>query len=108
MTEMLPVLGPLTPFVFQLGVGGIAGFIVGYAVKKIAKILVIISGLFFLGLLYLGYAGIISINHAALEDVASEVVGTAWQTQSWISTVVANVPFAATFIAGLGIGLKMG
>ena len=40
----------LTPLIAQLGVGGVGGLCVGYAVKKVAKVVAVIVGLFFLGL----------------------------------------------------------
>jgi len=98
----------LTPLVFQLGAGGIAGFVVGYALKKLAKIVAFIAGLFFIILLYLGYTGIINVNYdkliGAVEGLMRSVVGAS----SWIVAVIAVLPFAATFVVGFGVGLKVG
>jgi uncharacterized membrane protein (Fun14 family) len=46
----------------QLGVGGIAGFCMGYALKKIGGVVAILLGIAFLGLELLAYYGIIKIN----------------------------------------------
>jgi ABC-type dipeptide/oligopeptide/nickel transport system permease subunit len=35
----------LPSVVYQLGVGGIGGFIVGYTIKKISKLIVVLIGL---------------------------------------------------------------
>lgn len=37
-----------TPLVFQLGAGAIGGFVVGYAIKKVAKLIVVSLEFFFL------------------------------------------------------------
>lgn len=94
---------------FQAGGGFILGFAVGYAVKKVLKILVIVLGLFTIGLLYLANQGIISVNYDALarkiEGAANTTVSTGLGFKSY---VLANVPFAATFIVGFGVGFKIG
>jgi uncharacterized membrane protein (Fun14 family) len=60
-------LNLVTPLVAQLGVGGVGGLAVRYAVKKVAKLAAFITGLAFLLLQYLAYKDIISINYGALE-----------------------------------------
>ena len=45
----------LTPLTMELSLGGVGGFLVGYAVKMIAKIIAVLLGLAFLGLQYLSY-----------------------------------------------------
>jgi uncharacterized membrane protein (Fun14 family) len=61
-------MSAITPLVYQLGLGGIGGFIAGYALKKMMKLAAIIIGLFILALVYLGYQGIITIDYSALGD----------------------------------------
>jgi uncharacterized membrane protein (Fun14 family) len=54
----------------QFGGGGLVGFVIGYGLKKLAKLLMIIVGVLAgVGVLFLGvlsYLGIITINYAAL------------------------------------------
>jgi uncharacterized membrane protein (Fun14 family) len=38
----------ISPIVFQLGVGGVGGFVVGFALKKLSKLVLILTGLFVL------------------------------------------------------------
>ena len=106
MSEQTPSL--ITPLVTQLGVGGIGGLAVGYAIKKVAKIVAFILGLAFLMLQYLAFKDIISINYGALETWASEVVSNVGAAEGILTTMIANLPFASSFVVGLGIGLKMG
>lgn len=98
----------LTPIVFQLGAGGIAGFVVGYAVKKLAKIIAVVAGIFFLILLYLSYVDIIHVNYDKLKGAVEKLFGATGGATNWLTPIIANLPFAAAFTAGLGIGLKVG
>ena len=52
----------LTPVVYELGLGAVGGFVVGFALKKIAIIFLIVIGIFVAALLYLGASDIITIN----------------------------------------------
>jgi uncharacterized membrane protein (Fun14 family) len=98
----------LTPLVFQLGAGGVAGFVVGYALKKLAKIVAFIAGLFFIALLYLAYVGIINVNYGGLLNAIEGLMHSLGGASSWITAVIAVIPFAATFAVGFAVGLKVG
>jgi uncharacterized membrane protein (Fun14 family) len=100
MSEIFPSLG------YQLSIGGIGGFIVGYAAKKISKLIVIVLGLFIIVLLYLGVRGIISIN--ALWTALANSLGMAESAFSWIVGVISLLPFAGSFIVGFLLGFKLG
>jgi uncharacterized membrane protein (Fun14 family) len=76
----------LTPLIAQLGVGGIGGLCVGYAVKKVAKV----------------------VNYGALEAWGVNALGSAVAAEGVLAAMIANLPFAASFVVGLGMGLKMG
>lgn len=80
----------------------------GYAVKKVAKVVAVIIGLFFLGLQYLAYKGIIDVNYGALEEWSANVLGSAAAAEGVLGAMIANLPFAASFVLGFGMGLKMG
>jgi uncharacterized membrane protein (Fun14 family) len=98
----------LTPLLTQLGVGGIAGLCTGYALKKIGKLIAIILGLAFIVLELLAYRGIISINYSALQDWANGVIGQVGQAEGILTVIIGNLPFAASFLVGFAIGLKLG
>jgi uncharacterized membrane protein (Fun14 family) len=100
--SVLPQLG------FQLGAGGIGGFIVGYAVKKISKLIALVIGLFLIALIYLGTQGIISINYGALWEWVSSSFGLANSAFSWLVGVISLLPFAGSFVVGFLLGFKMG
>jgi len=60
----------ITPVVWQLGLG-VGGFIVGFALKKLTKLFIVIIGLFVLALLYLSVNGVININYNSLSGTPS-------------------------------------
>ena len=76
MSEILPSI------VYQLGLGGIGGFVIGYALKKISKFLLILMGLLLIFLLYLGTRGVIDINYVKLEEAVMDFIGGAGQAAS--------------------------
>lgn len=91
-----------------MGVGGVGGFIVGYAFKKISKLIIILAGLFFLLLLYLGYSGIIGINYYKLLEAIGNGLGLSGQAVQWLIGIISILPFAGSFTVGFFLGLKMG
>ncbi len=98
----------LTPLLTQLGVGGVAGLCVGFALKKIGKLVAVLLGIAFLGLELLAWKGIISINYDALTAWANEIFAQVGVLEGIFSAIVANLPFAASFLVGFAIGVKMG
>ena len=93
---------------YQLGIGGIGGFIVGYALKKIAKLIIILLGLVILFFLYLTTRAIISINYAELGTAVGELLGFASQAAAWAVGVVSLLPFMGSFVGGFLLGFKIG
>src|SRR5215211_2281292 len=59
-----------------IGGGFLAGMLIGWAVKKVIKLIAIIAGLFLAGLAYLQYQQIASISWDKIEQVSEEVVNT--------------------------------
>lgn len=72
MSEVFPQLG------YQLGIGGVGGSIVGYAPKKLSKLMAIIVGLALIGLVYLNVKGVISINYDALWKCSVQCYERSW------------------------------
>jgi uncharacterized membrane protein (Fun14 family) len=96
--------------IFPLAGGGLLGFCVGWAIKKIMKLAFIILGLFILVLGYLEYQRWISVTWHVVEN----------QTQSFMNHAAHKV-YAVTrqreipidvgvlgFVPGLAIGLTKG
>lgn len=98
----------LAPIVYQLGIGGVLGFFIGYATKKLTKLIAVLIGVFAVVLIYLGYQGVISINYDRLVETLQGLLGAAGQASAILTPVIANLPFAGSFIAGAAVGLKLG
>jgi len=98
----------IPPFVYQLGVGGIGGFIAGYALRKLLKIVTVIVGLFILALVYLSYRGILTVNYGELGNLVSDAIGLTGQVPEWITPIITNLPFAGAFGTAFFLGFKMG
>jgi uncharacterized membrane protein (Fun14 family) len=98
----------ITPVVWQLGLGAVGGFIVGFALKKITKLFIVIVGLFILALLYLSVNGVININYYALWTTIANGLGLAGQAASWVVGLISLIPFLGSFVVGFLLGLKVG
>ena len=100
---------PLVGLLFQLGGGGVLGFAAGYAAKKLLKLILIVVGIFTMGLLALEYKGWISIHYDAIaRSIEEALTGAAGSAASLKSHILANVPFAGSFLLGFALGFKMG
>jgi uncharacterized membrane protein (Fun14 family) len=82
------------PFISTVGFGGIAGFLVGFAIKRIMKILAVIAGVFFAALLYLESQHIVNVNWDKLQTISNSIL-------SIITTATAT---NATTTGGGGVG----
>src|SRR4026208_1325584 len=81
-------------FVSTIGFGGIAGFLVGFVLKRIVKILAVIAGVFFAALLYLESQHIVNVNWDKLQTISNSVLST-------ITTATTN---ATSTTGGVGAG----
>jgi uncharacterized membrane protein (Fun14 family) len=79
------IFDQLTPYLGQISFGGIAGFAVGLALRKIGRIALVIFGLLFITL---------------------QVLQKTWN--DFVGILTNNVPFGAAFIPGLLLGLRFG
>jgi uncharacterized membrane protein (Fun14 family) len=84
----------IMPFVSTIGFGGIADFLVGFALKWIMKILAVIAGVFFAALLYLESQHIVNVNWDKLQIISNSILST-------ITTTTTN---ATSTTGGGGVG----
>lgn len=99
------------PWVQQAGFGAVAGFAAGYALVKLGKLVALIVGLFFLGLQLLAWAGFVSIDWMRIQSEVEPWLDRATQPGAWetvVSVLTYNVPFAASFVPGLMVGMRRG
>src|SRR5215208_5468017 len=103
-----------------LGGGFFVGILIGYALKKVIKIVAVIVGLFLSGLAYLQYHQIASINWNKLQTVSEGTITTlanaimqipgfsdsshATATASSLAMTSFGIPLTGSMSAGFTIG----
>jgi uncharacterized membrane protein (Fun14 family) len=84
--KMSGIESNIMPFVSTIGFGGIAGFLVGFALKRIMKILAVIAGVFIAALLYLESRHIVNVNWDKLQIISNSILSTIGTTANATST----------------------
>jgi uncharacterized membrane protein (Fun14 family) len=117
---MVVDISSLTSTATSAGLGGITGFLIGYAIKKVVKILLVIVGLVFVAFMFLEYQKIISVNWnkiqtttiAALGNVTSGQLlassGIPWTNHITSSMTSFGIPLTGSLTAGLLLGFLRG
>lgn len=95
----------------DLGFGGVAGAVVGYAAKKVTKLVALALGLVFIVIQVLVYLRFVSVDWGAVQTGAEQVwvdaAGVTLADRAW-EVISANLPFGAAFAVGFGVGFKLG
>jgi uncharacterized membrane protein (Fun14 family) len=109
-----------------MGGGFFVGILIGYALKKVIKIVAIIVGLFLAGLAYLQYNQIANINWNKLQQVSEHTITTlsnaiiiqiqsisgdghaAAATASSLAMTSFGIPLTGSMSAGFTIGFMKG
>jgi len=95
----------ITNILFPLSTGGAGGFLIGYATKKIVKILLFFLGLYALSLFYLVHIGVIDVNSEKLAEATSSLLA---HIAGFFSSTIAYLPFSGSFAAGFMLGIMKG
>ncbi len=96
-----------TPVLFQLGIGGIGGFFIGYLIRKVIK-LALLLGIVIFALVFLAYQNVISLNFGGLVEAMSNLIKIANPTLGLLAPFLASLPFIGSLAVGLAVGFKMG
>jgi uncharacterized membrane protein (Fun14 family) len=110
-----------------IGGGFVVGILIGYALKKVIKLLSVIVGLFFAGLAYLQHHQIASINWNKLQTVSEDAITTlsnaiiiqipgissgdghaAAATASSLAMTSFGIPLTGSMSAGFTLGIIKG
>lgn len=90
-----------------LGFGGLAGWSVGFTLKKAAKIFALIIGIVFISVQALAYKQFISVDWNKIQGlVPNRALEEAWT--GGMSILTYNVPFAGAFLLGFLMGFRKG
>jgi len=97
-------LESLKPILYSVGIGGIGGFFVGYIVKKILN-LAIILGAFALGLLYLAQIKAVDLD---FEETIGMISNFGNFFNQFVTPLIASGPFMVSFFLGFLGGMRQG
>jgi uncharacterized membrane protein (Fun14 family) len=89
--KMSGIENSIMPFVSTIGFGGIAGFLIGFALKRIMKILAVVAGVFFAALMYLESQHIVNVNWDKLQIISNSILSTITTTTNATTTTVGGV-----------------
>lgn len=104
-------LPDLSPYLGQVTFGGLAGYAVGYALKKVGRFLAIILGLLFVAVQLLAQAGYIQVDWTRIQRDVEPFLQQPGLQGLWerlLNTLTHNLPFGASFVGGLILGLRAG
>lgn len=107
----VPELQSVLPWVQQIGFGAVAGFVAGYALKKVGKLVALAIGVLFIVIQLLAWWGFLSVNWGVVQDTVdplleSDSLGQAWR--GLVTVLTYNIPFAAAFVPALVLGIRRG
>jgi uncharacterized membrane protein (Fun14 family) len=95
-------------FFLRLGFSFMVGLAVGYALKIAFKVALVAVGLILLGVFGLQYAGLVHVDWSGLElryDTWADWLAV--NGSAFMSFIGDNLSSAASFLAGLALGLKL-
>jgi uncharacterized membrane protein (Fun14 family) len=95
----------LAPIIFQLCLGGIGGFLIGYALRKFFRLAMIIGVVVFV-LIILAYTNVINVDYGGLSDIASNFVNAINPALGMLTPLLAHIPFIASLIFGFFVGFR--
>jgi uncharacterized membrane protein (Fun14 family) len=86
-----------------MGGGFFVGILIGYALKKVIKIVAVIVGLFLAGLVYMQYHQIINVNWNKLQTVSEGAIATLANVTTQISGINGSTDGHAVATASLAM-----
>lgn len=104
-------LPDLSPYLGQVTFGGLAGYAVGYALKKLGRLLAVVLGLLFVAVQLLAQAGYIQVDWTRIQRDVEPLLQQPGLQSLWerlLTTLTYNLPFGASFVGGLILGLRAG
>jgi uncharacterized membrane protein (Fun14 family) len=102
------------PISATIGGGFFGGLLLGYAIKKVVKLIAVIAGLFIAGLAYLQYQQIAAFDWNRMEVMASIALGdittNLLNSQDAAALAMSNfgIPLTGSMSAGFAVGFMKG
>jgi uncharacterized membrane protein (Fun14 family) len=96
----------------EFGGGALIGGVIGFAAKKVAKIIAIIVGLQLALFKFLETKGILEVDWGAITGAAANATNSTAnggaQAPGWIVSLLSALPVSAGFTGGFLLGFKKG
>jgi len=94
----------------EAGGGAVIGGVIGFAAKKVAKLIAIIVGLELALFKFLETRGVLAVNWEKITNASANVTDTATsaETPSWVNSFLSTLPVGAGFTGGFLLGFKRG
>jgi uncharacterized membrane protein (Fun14 family) len=93
----------------MVGGGFFGGLLLGYALKKVVKLIAVVVGLFIAGLAYLQYQQIASVNWDKIEGVISTIANATTNTlNEYNIESLATTNLGITLTGGMSAGFVIG
>ncbi|ADC88952.1 FUN14 family protein [Thermocrinis albus DSM 14484] len=89
----------------DMGYGGFAGFVVGFAVKKVLNVFLMLMGLYILSIMWLSHIGILDVNWGQLWVLLKSSVSS---FDAFVKGLVRTIAFSGSFMVGFTLGFKTG
>jgi uncharacterized membrane protein (Fun14 family) len=103
-----------TPISATIGGGFLGGLLLGYAIKKVVKVIAVIGGLFIAGLAFLQYQQIASVDWNRIEVLVGAALGNVSahisNNQEAATLAMSNfgIPLTGSMSAGFAVGFVKG
>jgi uncharacterized membrane protein (Fun14 family) len=99
----------ITSFSATIGGGFFGGFLIGYALKKVVRLIAIVIGLFLAGLAYLQYQHIASFDWNRIEGTISTIANATTNTfNNYNIETLATTNLGITLTGGMSAGFAIG
>jgi uncharacterized membrane protein (Fun14 family) len=99
----MSIIESFGPAAATMGGGFFVGVLIGYALKKVIKLVAVIAGLFLAGLAYLQYNQIATISWNRLQTVAEGAITTLSNAITQIPAISSNADGHAAATASLAM-----
>jgi uncharacterized membrane protein (Fun14 family) len=100
----------LTSLGLEFGSGAVVGGIIGFAAKKVAKLIAVIVGLELALFKFLESRGILTVDWEKLSAgfLKAGKAGTGAAPPSWVNTILSTLSVSAGFTGGFLLGFRRG
>jgi uncharacterized membrane protein (Fun14 family) len=92
-----------------IGGGFIGGLLIGYALKKVVKLIAVVVGLFIAGLIYLQYQQLATFNWDRIEGTISTIANATTNTfNDYNIETLTSTNLGIPLTSGMSIGFAIG